>query len=176
MNTFTTDNNISAILDTKDGEAFLANFRKVFGPKLLDDLRSNLAKSGMAAANEDMGTLFDEALMVVGSFIEVGRRNDVNSTAPYSDEKSRTAVLMAVVVTLFTTVTFRRDYERFIETVNKHGDGNKAKELMALLLWLSMSEKAIKDEGEQTQRMLNNIAGAAYNAMLDAVQTKYELK
>lgn len=169
MNIKTDDNNITAILDTRDGKAYRDHAFDVFGKCLEQHLMNaiNEKVEAMLPGQHDMklGNELHEAFAIVSSFLEPARQEDkqtgVTSTNPgVSQEALRSTAMFVAAAFYMQAFDFRLFKETFNEVFAGYGKGmSQEQRLAGYLLYLMQNIDGVKNRQGMCTNVMKGMIG-----------------
>ena len=181
MNQTLTDNNISALIDTNDGAAYLKHFRKYLGDvpaRVSADYNRNIERGAeLHATSTTVATtqLIDEAFMILASFAEIGRSADnaAGDEEVLSEERSRINAMLMAAITFAFGYNMRICKEQFADAVKKYGreeDKSSDRMVFALLLYLTENKHRISTDARIIHEMIGVMSKRIYDECVEGLR------
>lgn len=181
MNQSLHDNNISALIDTNDGDAYLKNFRKHLGdvPARVIDGYHRSVRRGAELANQHTSIpvtqYLDEAFMILASFAEIGRSADnaAHNSEPISEERTRINAMLMAVLTLLYGYNMRIAKEAFSKIADEYCKDHEVgsdKLTMAMLVFLTENKHRLTEDAHIVHDMINVMSKKVYDECVEGLR------
>lgn len=159
MNIKTDDNNIAALLDTRDGVAYRKQFTDALGhieQTVIDRVNTKIADAWSDRPDMQLGTEMHEALAVLSSFLAVGKKEDEND-ANTSQERLRMSAMFVALSVYMLSVDARDMRIAFNEVSTELGMPDFIKK-RAYIDYLTAQGPIIVDKMQMVLRIQNAMA------------------